>query len=348
MYSKTAEAMRVLQKILEAGKIGKDGYLPSERKLCELLSVGRGSVRVIIAALLQNGSIEHIPGKGMHLGAKFNYGKKLRRMLVIRSADDNEGSEGGRILDGISLAAHKHDIEMVFALPKADYRLHSDTMIRVDAGEYDGIIYLETFDSGEARRIFDAGIPAVVANIEEKNAILSVGVDYRQIGRLAGRTLVENGHTNIGFIGKSFVYIYHEMLAGIKGALAEDDLSISPDKIIWIGADTEDFLSRLEKLLKSRNRPTALIAGRDYHAQFIYHICNELKLKIPQDISIIGYDDLTWKNAEDFGLTTIAQPALETGFQSVELLRQAVESTVPPANISLPGKLVQRRSIGRL
>jgi LacI family transcriptional regulator len=141
--------------------------------------------------------------------------------------------------------------------------------------------------------------------------------------------------------------IYHEMLAGFRGALAEEDIPVNKNWMIPIQfrEPAHPGSKALRDLLTSPDRPTAFFAMRDYRAEQLYRLAEELHLSIPGDISVIGYDNISWQGAEAHRLTTIRQPALEIGRSAVELLSQWCVENKPPQSRIIPGEILERGSI---
>jgi DNA-binding LacI/PurR family transcriptional regulator len=133
------------------------------------------------------------------------------------------------------------------------------------------------------------------------------------------------------------------MLAGFRGALAEDEVTISHEDIIEPTPELQ--YSGIKPLLLSPRRPTAFFAMRDHRAMKLYDACRDLGVRIPEDISVISYDNITWLEAKNVGLTTLEQPLEEIGRESVELLKQWILTGIKPESKSLHPKLVERYSV---
>ena len=84
---------------------------------------------------------------------------------------------------------------------------------------------------------------------------------------------------------------------------------------------------------------------RDIRAARIYQLARELNIKIPEDISIISYDNLSWADSESIGLTTVSEPAREMGSAAVDMLRSWLKNNQPPESMILNGELIERHSI---
>jgi LacI family transcriptional regulator len=130
-----------------------------------------------------------------------------------------------------------------------------------------------------------------------------------------------------------------------KGALAEEDISIEEKNVIEVGSNQEmariaclDFLSKRKKL------PSAFFTSRDVRAAGLYSACRELGLSIPDQISVISYDNITWSSAEAVGLTTVRENAEEMGEAAVDMLAEWVLNKKRPPNRVFGGELLIRES----
>jgi len=340
MHQKTREAQIRLETMIQLGRIGRDGLLPSERDLAELLGVGRGAIRAICRELCAAGTLTAGENGRMKMKAANGGVRNFLRFLTI-APEQSASLESLQILRGIAAAAAEDGAEMVLGSPGDAAELAE----RCSANGYAGVILFEHYDREQADNLAATGLPLMVSNVEIYSKLPSVGVDYRQIGRLAGRTLVEAGHRKIGYIGgRKDAYVTREIVAGLKGALTEDDLQPDYDAFREFCKYGPMVFEQLHHLLRRPNRPTAFVLGRDHLGAYFYQVCRELKIRIPEDISVIGYDNLSWGGGAEFGMTTIAQPAEEIGRKSVALLRNLFWHE-PAANIRLPGTLIRRASI---
>ncbi len=344
MHKTTLNALNTLKERIECGNWSKDNFLPPERKLCEELGVGRGSLLAIFRELSSMGYIRIERGRGARVS--FESKRKFHRILVIENSDFtmNQSSEHMRILDAISTTANSigAEITLFFAPPDTS----TEALIQRHArGEYQGIIIAEEFEMVDLNLLLRSGIPTVVANSESDQDMLCTKVDFREVGRLAGREFVDNGHTNIGMIsGPADRFIFKEMTAGLKGALAEDDIFLNSEKVIF-WEENKNMEEKIKSLLSAPECPTAFFIARDWRAAKFYEVCGKLGLKIPDDISVISYDNLSWPEADRVGLTTVCEPTSQIGGKAVMMLKDWVENGTKPSSCTVHAKLIKRSSV---
>lgn len=212
----------------------------------------------------------------------------------------------------------------------------------------DGLVLLSLAPrEDELARMRKAGLPIVL--IDAHNRYLPrVVVDDDGGGFMAARHLLELGHTRIGFVGDApqpdFGFSSSRLrLRGAERALRSAGLAI-PEEHVALGEHSRSRARELAvDLLRSERRPSALIAASDTQALGILEAATELGLRVPEDVAVIGYDDI--EAADHLGLSTIRQPLVETGRRAVarllELIGGAPRSTLREV---LPAALVIRRT----
>jgi DNA-binding LacI/PurR family transcriptional regulator len=346
MHQKTIDALNQLEKMILQGEVGVSGFLPPERDLCRQLNIGRGSLQAIINQLVEKNLVYKVPSKGIKILNR-NEESSWKKFLVVIQGNTLNVTEQFELVRGVATAADERAAEIVLFFNHndfADLRLNE----RLLDHNLDGIVFIEKFIPRVQEVLKDSSVPYVVANYESAALVPAIRVDYREVGRKAGRYLVEKGYKNIGFISNSLEsYIYKEMYSGLKGALAEDD--ITPCKELSLEMDSslsqEQRKEAIYNLLKQNSPKGAIFAGRDHIAKLIFECCEELNLRIPEDIAIIGNDNVSWSNADKAGLTSFEQPVFETGKLAINVLCDAIENKTPVESKYLSSKLVERSSV---
>ncbi|HJF74803.1 MAG TPA: substrate-binding domain-containing protein [Gallibacterium anatis] len=167
---------------------------------------------------------------------------------------------------------------------------------------------------------------------------------------LATKTLIEQGHKNIAIItGKLDKSLAHNRLLGYQKALQDAHLPINPDWIIESHFDFEGGVEGMKKLLQITPRPTAVFACSDTIAVGVYQVAWQQGLRIPQDISVIGYDNIMLAQYLTPPLTTIHQPKAELGKLAVETLLERIKSpNLEYKTTMLQPQLIWRASVAKI
>ncbi|WP_345801451.1 LacI family DNA-binding transcriptional regulator [Microbacterium sp. AZCO] len=160
----------------------------------------------------------------------------------------------------------------------------------------------------------------------------------------ATRHLIDLGHSRIGFIaGRPDLRSSIARDAGYRRALADAGIAVDPH-LVGSGSYRQDAVrvAALEMLERS-DRPTAIFAANDISAIEIVKVAGELGLDIPNDLSVIGFDDVPEASKATPALSTVRQPMQTLGAEAARLLLALMQGETPPAtHLTLPTRLVPR------
>ncbi|MDA5110442.1 substrate-binding domain-containing protein, partial [Brevibacillus thermoruber] len=165
---------------------------------------------------------------------------------------------------------------------------------------------------------------AVIAREMPQIEVDTVSIDNFLGGYLATSHLVGLGHKKIAIIARD-LWSNRERMRGYRQALLEADLSFGKD-VEYVTASTVDSGRELaEKLLDSTDPPTAIFACNDLLAIGAIQAAKQLGFRVPQDVSVVGFDNTVWASVSDPPLTTVSQPFREMGREVMDLLVQEIE-----------------------
>ncbi|HZT04656.1 MAG TPA: LacI family DNA-binding transcriptional regulator [Steroidobacteraceae bacterium] len=161
----------------------------------------------------------------------------------------------------------------------------------------------------------------------------------------AARRLAELGHSRIAYLsGPPLFRSSHERRAGFIAGLAEYGLELAPDLAI-LGAYTyESGLARGRELLARPDRPTAIFAGNDEMATGVYSAAHELGIRIPEDLSVIGFDDAPIATRIWPAMTSVRLPVREMGRTAAEGLFAASKAAAKAPLAEFTPSLIERDS----
>lgn len=340
------EIIETIRKRVLSGEFDEQPFLPSERVLAEQLDTGRGIVRNALKALQQEGLLQLVPGRGAAI-CRGELKPRLERFIVCLQDYgrlSNYAYEFIGLISGICMAASDIYAEAIVSFARND-QLAENLISRYRKGDIQGALFIERFiDNNFIGELVRAGLPCVIANDENGSEWVHSRMDFRMVGRTAGNYLAAAGHKRIGVIsGRLHGYIFREILAGFRGALAEEEISLAPE---WVAeAERSSEYDALKAMLGSPRRPDAVFAMRDNRAEVVYQVCAELGLRIPEDLSVIGYDNISWPGGREAGLTTIEQPVNDIGRAAVELIEEWYLNGKAPRSRVLSGRLIERGSV---
>jgi len=157
-----------------------------------------------------------------------------------------------------------------------------------------------------------------------------VAVDNIRAIKKAVKYLIESGHSKIvHFAGPPSSSHTQERIEGFRHAFSESPLVFNKSMIVSIGSDHEESYRKTLEYFKHKNRkeyPTAIVCFNDLQALAVITALKELNIKIPDEISIIGNDDISYAKIYPVPLTTISAPQHEIGRRAAEILIRNIES----------------------
>jgi len=141
--------------------------------------------------------------------------------------------------------------------------------------------------------------------------------------------------------------IAHHRLDGYKKALRDNGFKVKKEWIVKCTTDVKESYSIIARTLKKKDRPDGIVGCVEPLTTLTYTICNDLKIRIPQDVRIVGFSSLPIASLLNPSLTTITQPAFEMGKTAATLLFNALEkskSEIQNQRVIIPSLLVERNS----
>ncbi len=177
-----------------------------------------------------------------------------------------------------------------------------------------------------------------------------VMVDNYQGGYLAGQYLLSLNHRRIGCISFAQSDFYEKKrVVGFRQALIEGGIELSIDTFTVGNGRYDSGYKAMQELIERHPDLTAVFVFNDLMALGAMNAVRALGKQVPDDISIIGFDDILYASIVEPGLTTIAQPITAMGQAGMtQLLERIQQPEKPPSLIVLPVKLVERASCRRL
>ena len=215
-----------------------------------------------------------------------------------------------------------------------------------------------------AGAIFNGSYNRYLQQIESLEALPSVfvdcffnlpGVSYVEVadetgGRLAGDYLREMGHRRVGFIANDLEdsIVEQRRLAGLRQSLEAGGLAI-PEAFVFPTSDYDACGDRLIDLVRRPDGPTAFLCCADLAAIRLMRHFEDHGIRVPGDVSVVGFDNLPLAELCTPQLTTVAQGIDEKARLAVELLvRHIQDRSLPPERAELDVRLIARKSVKRL
>ncbi len=222
----------------------------------------------------------------------------------------------------------------------------------VKSGRVDGLIVIQPYIEDPSHGV-PAGCPTIFAGggaHANQQVGGSVVLDDMAAGYTATKHLIQLGHQSIGMItGPLGEVCVQNRMTGFENALEDSGLESNPELIVegdWTASSGYHIFREL--WLNRENRPTALFVQNDSMAVGVLHAAEELALHIPEQLSIIGIDDIPLAPYFHPPLTTLRQDFAKIGRVATRMLIRAIEQKqIPQRHEQIEAALIQRQSTGR-
>ena len=276
--------------------------------------------------------------------------RTLRTRKILVTVPDISNPFFSQILQGIEDAAQRKGYAVLVGDTQHDERREERYASMLKRKEADGLIFLGHRLPKEAAEIVEAMAPqcAPIVNgceFSPKLAVPSVHIDNTKAAAEAMDHLYQLGHRRIVVItGPLASPLSRDRLKGVKAQAraraAEADLAtVQGDFTIASGAAMAD------QLLIRKDPPTAVFCFNDGMAIGVLQAAKRRGYRVPDDLSVVGFDDIQFARYTDPPLTTVAQPMREIGDGTVRLLLEILEGNeIAPVSITLPHTLMVRSS----
>ncbi|CAI8774535.1 LacI family transcriptional regulator [Pseudomonas sp. IT-347P] len=256
-----------------------------------------------------------------------------------------------RVISGAQKAAQASGYRLLLCDTQGQESLERQFAHLVYAHQADGVIQLRAYDPFDESAAEPALTPIVNAcEVIRHGRHPTISLDNVAAAKAMTKHLIALGHQRIGLIkGPKGSPLTRDRLAGYEAGIREAGLALD-NALICHGDFTLDAgYSGAGKLLALNNRPTALFCENDEMAIGALKRIKEMGLRVPEDISLAGFDDIPMAAYCDPALTTIAQPAEMFGEKAVEMLIALIEKRpLPQRHVVLPFALTKRDSTARV
>ncbi len=284
--------------------------------------------------------------RGTALGTGGGYANLVE--LVIHSVDTPWALE---IIKGVEKVAAEKSVGVVLTQLGGQHRPSQDWVNGVLERRPKGVVLvLAELEERQQKQLQSRDIPFVVVDTfgQISEGIPVVGSNNWNGGLVATRHLLELGHTRIAVISGPKSYpCSRARVDGYRSAHEEAGVEWDPELIRWGDFDLDGGYRHGLSLLDRPDPPTAIFGGSDYQSLGVLRAARQLGLRVPEDVSVIGYDDIPvsqWISPE---LTTVHQPLQEMGATATRmLLRDEEQDSSLPSRIDLATHLVVRASTG--
>jgi LacI family transcriptional regulator len=219
------------------------------------------------------------------------------------------------------------------------------TLLRPPVGV---LLVASGLSGGQRRQLVSRGIPFVVIDTdgEPPADVPVVGSDNWNGGLVAARHLLQLGHRHIAAIsGPADMLCSRARIDGFRSAFEGSGVTFDPHLLRGGNFEVEAGYRAGRDLLDRADRPTAVFAGSDMQALGVLRAARDLGIRVPEDLSVVGYDDLPLAQWTTPALTTVRQPLEEMGSAAARMLFELADQQTPlSTRLNLGTDLVVRET----
>lgn len=348
-----------IRRSISTGALKPGALIGSEYELARESGISRVSVRRATEALLREGLVERRPGKGLFVREE-NRSTRTVQILVPDLGFD----QCVQIVRGAQLVGMERGIRVQVYDAHSLLDFDIETLRQLPSTTFDGAIIVSWHHPEFAESLFELkrkDYPFVL--VDEKlhdMQVPSVLTDNYGGGYAAGKATAEMGHVRIAFIGDLNADTVRARLDGIRDAINDAGVPFDRSRVIGLsGPLNSDWPTVIDgatrKAMDRPDRPTAILFSNDQTAAHGAMALRRLGCSIPQQVSIVGFDDNPLCQLIDPPLSTVRQPSMEMGKAAMEMLLELFNrrrNGAPPAlksamvpHVVLPTTWVPRKSL---
>ena len=259
------------------------------------------------------------------------------------------------VILGIQKVLLKKKYQVLITSSNENSETEKENLITMEDNMVDGIIISlssETSNSNYLTKMVKEGFPVVMFNrVNEEIPISKVLFNDYKWAFFATEHLIEQGCRNIyHYSGPQHLSLSKNRIKGFRDAMNKHKLPVSSDQIVETGLFIEDGERIMESLIQKGTIPEAIFCFNDPTAIGVMKMLKKHKLKIPEDVAVVGFSESKLAPLVEPALTSVLQPTYEMGMHAANLLLKQIESDchAEVESIVLNGKINIRESSVRV
>ena len=256
----------------------------------------------------------------------------------------------GEVACGIEQAANDHGYAVFLANSNCDAERERKVVQELAERRVDGIIVTSSrVGSDYLPMLAQLNVPMVLVNDQYPGEFVhSVMIANEDGSRTATEHLIELGHRRIAYVGDRTGYQTDtERLKGYKQALADAGIEFASELAVLGDGRPKGAVAAVDRLLKIADPPTAVCCYNDMTALGAIRAIRARGLRVPEDVSVTGFDDLFFAEYLEPPLTTVRQPMRRMGEMAMENLLKLMSGEESVAQVRVEAELIVRGSTGR-
>ncbi len=360
------QLLNELRHLILSGKAEPGSRLPSESEFQRELGISRSTIRQALNNAEAEGLIERVPGKGSFVRlTPIDKGRKNN--LIGYITFDFHSEFQGQLLSGAESVTRASGYRILFCNSNGNLSEENKLLDQLVSDKVLGILIWPAYSTEASRRLFQLANQQQVPIVLMDRTFEGLNNDYIISDNFKGAYeavsyLINLGHKKIVFLSRPILKLLPiaERLRGYRQAMMDNGLDpLEP----WVAGNTNREngyslqmngtvnreIEEIEKMLRGENRPTAIFSMNDLVALEAFKAARLVGLKVPDNISIVGFDDMDIVSYFDIPLTTVHQDIFYMGKRAAELLIERIKGySGPPRREVIPTYLRIRASTSKI
>jgi GntR family transcriptional regulator of arabinose operon len=341
---------RVDEGVLVAGE-----KLPSESQLCAQFGVSRNAVRKAIRTLALEGIVESIKGVGTFCRTRMPASPLSANIGIVQFFISSYIYP--EVIRGCYNTLSRNGFALVVNQSEYDLERERAILQELRRKKVGGIIIAPIYGAGDRsnalllEEIQREGVAVVLCDdYFPGRSFSSVTLDYPAGGEQAAAHLWEKGHRRIGIFYQKNFLVKANRMRGVVDFLGRQGAPVKPEWIVGFngqGPTSEAFAAAERFLRDAKELPSAFVCGNDEDALHLIRAAEKRGLRVPDDVSVVGFDNSDIAQLEKISLTSVDHPSFEIGQKAANILLDKIlhpEIRFVTRTIITP-RLVERSSV---
>ncbi len=348
---------------ISSGRYQPSGRLPSEAQLVQRYKVARPTVARALRELQDQGLVERRAGSGSFVRGKRASMDGTRQLgLLVPNRSNTEVLEV--ICGNLARLARVHDYGMIWGSPDSAGESEKIEIEQAEAlcqqyidRKVSGVFFapiehnerMDELNQRLADRLHQAGISVILLDRDlrtfpERSEFDLVGIDNFAAGYTLAEHLLKLGCQSLAFLSEPLSAPTTSLrIAGVHDALRVHKCRAAKTLVYDCEADDQKFV----KMLQGKRETDAILCANDRLAATLLQSITKAGVRVPHDLRIVGFDDVTYASLLSVPLTTMQQPCREIAAVAFRAMLDSIEERdIPPRDYRLPARLIVRQSCG--
>jgi GntR family transcriptional regulator of arabinose operon len=343
--------------VIEDGSMKQNEKMYSENELAEKFAISRHTVRKAIGDLVNDGWLYRVQGKGTFVNntsPNVSNGNKPSKIIGVMISFLNDYIFP-TIVQGIEAKLASEGYTIFLSCTYNQHEKEKACLENLLSQNIDGLIVEATKGALPNpnielyQKLRDKGVPVLFIHGAYNEFECSyLAQDDRQAGYIATKHLIDKGHRNIGGIFKFDYKQGHSRFEGFQKAINEAKFSASDNTIIWFDDDDLDYQLNKDinkKVAAMIEKSTAIVCYNDQIAVRLMEVIKNIGLNVPDDKSLISFDDSSIAVAVEPKLTTMAHPQEKLGIRAAQIMLDIINGDKTKIEEKMQPMLIIRDSV---